>query len=147
MALQYILSMTSTCNQSCLIFISGTKQYKNIKSSMPPPHQKSKVEKIQLKTISLKRLYDRRQRRGSLRGWGGEGPIFNVSNYKFPLWLVGVTLDCFYSCISYFTTIPGGCSRGYTGSSRGYTECYRGYTGCSRGFTGCDYLRQSLKDT
>ncbi len=31
---------------------------------------------------------------------GGEGPIFNVSNYKFPLWLVEVTLGCFSSCIS-----------------------------------------------
>ncbi|MCP4118580.1 MAG: hypothetical protein GY737_24945, partial [Desulfobacteraceae bacterium] len=63
--------------------------------------------------------------------------IFNVPNYKFPLWLVELTLDFFSSCISYFTTFPGGCSRGYTGSSRGYTECYRGYTGCSRGYTGC----------
>ncbi len=30
----------------------------------------------------------------------GRGQIFNISNYKFPLWLVEVTLGCFSSCIS-----------------------------------------------
>ncbi len=81
MALQYILSLTSTCNYSCLIFILSTEQYKNIKA--PPPHQKSKVKKIQLKTISLKRLYDRRHRRGSLRGWGGAN--FQCFQLQIPL--------------------------------------------------------------